>query len=377
MQIRMKSSPCAISRVALLLLAGLLLLLTGPAPATASRWGEGYLPNVKVLTQDGREVHFYDDLIKNRVVVFSFIYTTCRDICPLVTARLAEVYEQLGEAAGKDIHFVSISIDPENDTPERLKQHADAFRSDPRWVFVTGKPENIKLVRHKLGERSRKLTEHGAQIMLYNDNTSEWSRDSAFADLGALTLSVRSMIPEWRATAGLGAVAVAEHAGAAPPELPGQALFAKACATCHTIGKGARVGPDLDGVTSRRDRQWLTRFIRAPSAMHASKDPIALELARQFPNVRMPNLQLSDADAGDLLIYLEARSFAVAAAASDAAEGRPPHDHAAHAGHDGGAGHAGHGSHDQTAPHATGRASPPGSAAAGGQHDHHHGHHHH
>lgn len=339
----MTAKPSRRRSVALLLslITAALVHLAGmqAAHADKSRWGEGYLPNVELLTADGRAVRFYDDLVKGRVVVFSFIYTSCRDICPLVTARLAEVYEQLGPAAGKDIRFVSISIDPDNDTPARLQQHAAAFRSDPAWVFVTGRPENIKLVRHKLGERSRKLTEHSAQIMLYNDMTGDWSRDSAFADLGALKLSILSMVPEWRASAGLAGVVSSETEGAAPVELPGQALFAKACATCHTVGKGRRIGPDLAGVTARRERDWLQRFIRAPAAMHAAEDPIAVQLAAEFPAVRMPNLQLSVADVSDVLTYLDARTFAVAAADDElsAAHARS-HQHGSHgaAGHDSG-----------------------------------------
>lgn len=383
--VRAATARIADPRLLALMFAAALFWLSAAATASASRWGQGYLPNVELLTQDGKTVRFYDDVINDRVTVISFIYTTCRDICPLITARLAEVYERLGEAAGKDIQFVSISIDPENDTPERLKAHADAFRSDQRWLFLTGKPDNVKLVRHKLGERSRKLTEHGAQIMLYNDMTGEWSRDSAFADLGALALAIRSMIPTWRATAGLDAVAVAETSGPSAPELPGQALFAKACATCHSIGQGARVGPDLNGVTARRERDWLTRFMKAPRAMHANKDPIALALAEQFPAVRMPNLRLSDADTDDLIAYLDARSFAIAAAAEDAAAGRPPHDHAAHA--EGGGGHAvhhgDHGNHTAAtsaataAPRATVETSGGKPAPRNDGHAHHHGHHHH
>src|SRR5262249_44443966 len=75
-----------------MLLAGFVLLAatSSPSPgATQSRpWSEGYFPNLPVVTQDGRTVRFYDDLIKGRMVIVSFIYTSCPDICPLTTARL-------------------------------------------------------------------------------------------------------------------------------------------------------------------------------------------------------------------------------------------------------------------------------------------------
>jgi protein SCO1/2 len=289
---------------------------TNPAEA---RRAAGYLPNVVLSTQDGQKVRFYDDVIKDKIVVFSFIYTSCMDICPLITARLAQVYAALGEAAGRDIYFVSISIDPKNDTPERLKRHADAFRSDPRWLFLTGPVADIDHVRYKLGERSQKITEHGSQIMIYNDRTGEWLRDSAFGDIGVLAVNIRQMDPVVRAQR---IAAEPLPAPAAPLDQPGQALFAKACASCHAIGKGPKVGPNLAGVTERRERGWLINFIRAPARMHRDKDPIALELAERYPNVRMPSLQLSESDAADLLTYIDARNYAL-----KAADMKGPHRH--------------------------------------------------
>ncbi|MBU1212264.1 MAG: SCO family protein [Alphaproteobacteria bacterium] len=328
--------------------------------AHAARWGKDYLPNVELVTQDGKTVRFYDDVVKGKLIVFSFIYTTCRDICPLITARLAQVYDKLGDVAGRDVHFVSISIDPENDTPALMKEHADTFRDDPRWLFLTGTPENVGKVRYKLGERSRKLTEHGAMIMMFNDLTGEWSRDSAFGDLGAVVLSIRAMKPEWRDRPV--EIAANPSPGAAPAtaELPGQALFVKACASCHTVGAGVRVGPDLKGLTERRERAWLHRFIKSPKTLHAQKDPVALALAREYPTVRMPNLLLSSNDVDDLLAYLEFRSFA-----AEAPAGGHAHDHAtAHA-----AGHA-H-DHGEAAGHDKGGSKRDGKYDAVGQnHDH-------
>ena len=86
---------------------------------------------------------------------------------------------------------------------------------------------------------------------------------------------------------------------------PGEALFIKACAACHTVGKGVRVGPDLKGVTARRDRAWLIRYLVAPDVLRAQKDPIAVELDAKYEGVRMPNLGLSETDAGDVIVHLE------------------------------------------------------------------------
>src|SRR5262245_56688554 len=106
--------------IGLALLAGLALLLPSPGDAQ-SRWGKSYFPNATVVTQDGKSLQFYEDLIKDKVFVISFLFTSCRDICPLAASRLAELQEKLGDSFGRDIFFYSISIDPETDTPERLK----------------------------------------------------------------------------------------------------------------------------------------------------------------------------------------------------------------------------------------------------------------
>jgi len=83
-------------------------LLWGAWSAQAARWGKEYVPNVPVVTQDGKTLNFYDDLIKDKIVVLSFIYTSCKDICPLATARLGEAQDRLDDRLGRDIFFYSI-----------------------------------------------------------------------------------------------------------------------------------------------------------------------------------------------------------------------------------------------------------------------------
>jgi cytochrome c2 len=89
---------------------------------------------------------------------------------------------------------------------------------------------------------------------------------------------------------------------------PGQAMFAKLCAPCHTIGKGNRVGPDLRGVADRREPAWLAQFMRHPQAMINDKDPIAIALAATFKGARMPDLGVTENDATDLIVYLKAET---------------------------------------------------------------------
>jgi mono/diheme cytochrome c family protein len=283
-----------------------------------------------VLTQDGAERLFFDDLVKDKIVVISFIYTSCTDMCPLTTARLGLVRDQLGEAMGRDIFFVTLTVDPERDTPDRIKAFAAAFDAGPGWSFVTGKPEHLRAITRSLGDRSTpdRLHEHRNEIVIGNDAANDWQRDSAMGDLDRLVVTIRQMDPTWREPPRPAGQAHADT-GYILDTQPGQGLFKKVCAPCHTIGVGDRVGPDLRDVTARRERKWLLEFISDPGTVRGRRDPIALSLAAKFPAVRMPRMGLSEIDASDLLAYLDAESRRLASLAT-AAEDRPAARDVAH-----------------------------------------------
>jgi protein SCO1 len=275
-----------------------------------NRWGANYFPNLPVIDQNGRTLNFYDDVIKGKIVVISFIYTSCQDLCPLTTAKMAQLEDKLDGAVGRDLFFVSMSVDPENDTPERMKAFADAFDAGPGWLFLTGKVADIRAINYKLGDRSdRNLSEHRNEIVLGNDAIGDWQRASVFGELDSLVVSIRQMNPVW-----LNEAHLPQHEELdvkkyiVTNDQAGGLLFKRICAPCHTIGVGDRVGPDLRDVTARRDRAWLTNMIRNPKKMFADKDPIALALAEKFPGVRMPVLGISNSDAEELLSYLDAQS---------------------------------------------------------------------
>src|SRR5215813_6870069 len=190
-------------------------LIFGASNAPAGRWGKDYVPNVPVVTQDGRTLNFYDDLVKGKIVVLSFIYTSCKDICPLATARLGEAQDRLGDRVGRDVFFYSISIEPERDTPERLKQYAEAFHAGPGWLFLTGLPEDIKLIRDKFGDRRPDLIDHRNDVVLGNGATGEWQRENALGDLDHFVGAIKAMEPQWRLedVAGTGPAAAQQPSG--------------------------------------------------------------------------------------------------------------------------------------------------------------------
>src|SRR5262249_51675226 len=141
-------------------------------------------------------------------------------------------------------------------------------------------------------------------------------------------MTVRSLDPKWRDQVRVPAQTPASNTGLAISDRPGEALFKKMCAPCHTIGVGDRVGPDLRGVTARREPGWLAAFIRNPARLRAQRDPAALALAEKYPAVRMPALGIAQNDATDLIAYLAAEESRLAAASAD--EQQKPHSHRHH-----------------------------------------------
>ncbi len=110
-----------------------------------------HFPNVELINQDGKKVHFYDDLLKDRKVVINFMFTKCDKACPIITHNLVRVQNILADRIGHDIFMYSISLSPEEDTPKVLKQYMKARGIGPGWTFYTGKPEDILLLRRSLG----------------------------------------------------------------------------------------------------------------------------------------------------------------------------------------------------------------------------------
>lgn len=273
------------------------------APAS-SPWGEKYWPNVPLVTHDGREVRFYDDLVKDRHVVVSFIYTRCNKQCGPITANLARAKRVIGERVGKNLHFYSITMDPERDTPEVLARYAKAFKAGEGWTFLTGKKEDVELLRKKFGDLNP-VENHSAHVHIGNDTIGQWMSTSGLDNPQFLA----NVIANWLDPAWAGRAPDKSYVNA--PDIPrptlGQALYAARCAACHMPG-GTSVGPDLAGVVGRRDREWLARWIKSPEKLVAERDPAAIELVAKHDDVLMPNMDLTDGDVAAVIEYLEKRS---------------------------------------------------------------------
>jgi protein SCO1/2 len=110
-----------------------------------------YFPNVELTTHEGKSVRFYDDLIKDKIVVINFMYADCEGICPTITTNLVKAQKILGSRVGRDIFMYSLTLSPEKDTPAALRHYAKMHGVKPGWLFLTGKPAEIEGLRRSLG----------------------------------------------------------------------------------------------------------------------------------------------------------------------------------------------------------------------------------
>jgi protein SCO1 len=163
--------------------------------------GAAWFTNVEVKTHDGRTLHFYDDVMKGKIVLINFFFTDCDAICPLMTENLARVQELLGPRVGTEIFMASISLQPEHDTPEVLAAYAKTYGIGPGWQLLTGKKDDIELLRHRLGFVDSDKVEdadpeqHIGTVRIANEPMHRWAMSPALLNPPALVRAVNRVIP--------------------------------------------------------------------------------------------------------------------------------------------------------------------------------------
>ena len=152
------------------------------------------IPDIEVLDQNGRKIHFYTDLVKGRTVVINFIFTTCTTICPPLGATFARVQKELGDKAGRDVRFISISVDPATDTPERLKAWGAKFHAGEGWTFVTGNKQQVDELLRALGASSARREDHSPTVLIGNDAHGTWTRTYGLAHTSQLVQIINDIM---------------------------------------------------------------------------------------------------------------------------------------------------------------------------------------
>jgi protein SCO1/2 len=163
-----------------------------PAPSTTRTSAYYAVPDVRLTRQDGTVVNLGDELNDGRPVVLSFIYTSCTSVCPLISHTLAQLQTKLGDDAGR-VHLVSISIDPEQDDPARLREYAKTFNAGPEWQHYTGTLAASQTVQRAFDVYRGNKMEHIPATLIRPAPGAAWTRIEGFATADQL----RAELPDF------------------------------------------------------------------------------------------------------------------------------------------------------------------------------------
>jgi len=171
-----------------------------PAPAQLA------VPDVQVVNQSGQRLRFNSDVVKGRVAVVTGFFTTCTAMCPITQENLSHLAKLLGDRLGKDVVIVSVSVDPTNDTPERMKAWGEKFHIGPGWTLVSGNKDDVQTLLKSLGLYVDIPQRHQSALMIGNQ-TAGWIRASSWSSSEKLAKLVDGLASAGRQTAGGGRAA--------------------------------------------------------------------------------------------------------------------------------------------------------------------------
>ena len=166
-------------------IAAMFLLTSAPAvaddaaadTAAAEAKARDYFSNVELVDQNGRSLKFYDEVLKDNIVVISFIFTNCQSACPLMTRNLTMIRDMLGEDERRSIQFISISIDPLRDTPSAMKEFARKHDADIEgWLWLTGQPDDVNYITKRLGSYTDDPEMHTTTLLAANVPNAHWTK---------------------------------------------------------------------------------------------------------------------------------------------------------------------------------------------------------
>jgi len=165
--------------------------------------GVEWFTNVPVQTQDGRTLRFYDDVMKGKILLINFFFTQCDAVCPLATQNLVRLQELLGPRVGDEIRMISISLQPEHDTPEVMAAYAKTYGVGPGWLFLTGQKDDIELLRHRLGfwdidpVVDADPEQHLGTVRIANEPLHRWAMSPSLLTPEALVRAVNRVVPRF------------------------------------------------------------------------------------------------------------------------------------------------------------------------------------
>ena len=174
--------------------------LAGSTPddkAAAEAKARDYFSNVELVDQNGRSLKFYDEVLKDNIVVISFIFTNCQSACPLMTRNLTMIRDMLREDERQTINFVSISIDPLRDTPSAMKEFAQKHDADiDGWLWLTGQPDDVNYITKRLGSYTDDPEMHTTTLLAANVPNAHWTKIEPNVPPNGVVARLRLLVEE-------------------------------------------------------------------------------------------------------------------------------------------------------------------------------------
>jgi protein SCO1 len=166
----------------------------GTEDSSAAPPAERYFGDVLLTNQDGKPLRLYSDILKGNVVIINSFYSTCSSVCRVTMPVFKQLQDSLGERVGKDVRLVSITVDPQNDTPEILRRYAAGVGAKQGWEFLTGDKQTVDEVLYKFGLYTDAKEDHSNVFIVGNEPTGLWKKILGIAPPYEILRSVESML---------------------------------------------------------------------------------------------------------------------------------------------------------------------------------------
>lgn len=153
---------------------------SGQAKPTSELYVKVQLYDLELRDQDGKPVKLKSDVIGDKLVAMTFIYSSCTTICPIYSALFTQVQELLGDRLGREVVLVTLTLDPTTDVPLRLKREARKYRAKPGWFYLTGEKNNVDQVLRGLDAYFADFTQHPPMALVGDGRTGTWKRYNGF-----------------------------------------------------------------------------------------------------------------------------------------------------------------------------------------------------
>jgi protein SCO1/2 len=176
-------------------LCAALVALALPAAAGTQQAGAGqYFRGLSLVDQDGRRLDLYHDLIQGHVVLIHTFFASCESSCPILIGSVASLQARFAPELGQRLRFVSITVDPSADSPQRLRVYADRVKAGKGWVFLTGSPVEVQAALSRLGQYVKSPEAHSNVVIVGNEPTGLWKKVFGLSNARAIGDVVESVL---------------------------------------------------------------------------------------------------------------------------------------------------------------------------------------